>query len=206
MYKYLEGFGEVGSRYLKEFGLLSSVNQSKWWERAITNPKFFLSRICCYNLLFLLLDKIFWKLEIADDKPDDVVIRGWTRAVGELTYLFSRHFWMNSSCTRLKMTTEKRLYSESDVMSLHADWVQLLSSSVCRLTAMIGERWTQLVVHICYSNPWRGSYFPINIMISWDNAVPTLVQQLVWFPCTPNRRWSTPSWQCRLVSVQKGSL
>ena len=40
------------------------------------------------------------------------------RKESRVTHLLSRHFCTKSSCTRLKTTTENKLYSSSDEMSL----------------------------------------------------------------------------------------
>lgn len=102
--------------------IVKSVMQCMRCGGIITDPKFFLRRIRGLELLPLFLDFVFGVDKVPDDesgKRDVDQMEGGRRLIGEkVVHLLSRHFWRNSSWTRLKITTLKRENSSSDLMSL----------------------------------------------------------------------------------------
>ena len=64
--------------------------------------------------------------------------------------MFSRHFWINSSCTRLKTTTPNRTYSVSEAMDLQREKCEPLDSRRCQWKVYVEERGTTIAVNRSY--------------------------------------------------------
>ena len=114
---------------------------------ATTDPELLLREVRSLELFPLILDGLFRENKIAHDESRTGKTEDGQGAT--IAYLLSRHFCTKSSCTRLKTTTENKLYSSSDEMGLMKR-IKHETAGRCPCSSHVDDRGTTIAVKRSY--------------------------------------------------------